>query len=122
MSLVYVQLDEFTGLCVRVFKNRKIAFENIESPKCIERALAVSQIRRQVFSRQEGVCLRCPNIILWTSGHLHELITRGQGGEISLDNCEMLCADCHLNGAHGDRKPQFTKQFTNCTDWEPITK
>lgn len=118
VNLIWAQTDEFTGLAIRIFRTRKAAFEAADKPVCIEKALAVSQVRRQVFNRQEGVCLRCPNIILWTTGHLHENISRGQGGEVSLENCEMLCADCHLNGAHGDRRPQFT----NRTDREPITR
>jgi hypothetical protein len=27
--------------------------------------------------------------------------------EISLDNGEILCYKCHIDGVHGNRKPQF---------------
>ena len=109
MNLVWAEIDEFTGHAVRIFRNRKSAFEAIAAPKLISKALAVSQIRRQIFDRQEGVCVNCPEMLTWGSGHLHEKIHRGQGGEISLENSEMLCYSCHLGkrGAHGDRRPQF---------------
>lgn len=126
MSLVYVQLDEFTGLCVRVFRNRKRAYEEIDSPKCIEKALAVSQIRRQVFDRQDGLCLKCGEIITRASMHMDEILARGDfdadghSGEVSLSNCQGLCSACHIGprGEHSNRKPMFTI----CTDREPITR
>jgi 5-methylcytosine-specific restriction endonuclease McrA len=123
MSLAWVQVDEFTGWATRIFKNQKAALTNVENfVQQMDRALAVSQIRRQIFDRQEGVCINCPTMLTFSSGHLHEKIHRGQGGEISLENSEMLCADCHILGPrsiHGkERSPQFTKR----TDWEPRTR
>ena len=38
---------------------------------------------------------------------MHEKQHRGKGGEISLENSEGLCAFCHLEVEHGDRRPQF---------------
>lgn len=121
MRLAWVQLDEFSALAVRIFKNRKLAFESIESPKCIERALAISQIRRQIFARQDGVCLSCPEILTYSSMHMHEEIHRGQGGEISLDNSVGLCYNCHINIAHGNRRPQFSRRVSS-EEWEPHTR
>ena len=124
MNLVWAEIDEFTGHAVRIFKNRKIAFETISAPKLISKALAVSQIRRQIFNRQEGVCVNCPEMFTYSSMHLHEKIHRGEGGEISLENSEGLCAACHILGPrseHGkDRSPQFTKRTTE--EWEPRTR
>lgn len=72
--------------------------------------VAVEQIRDQVYERSRGNCERCGNIIT-KNFHMHEKIHRGQGGEISVSNCEALCADCHIGpeGEHGDRRPRFTK-------------
>ncbi len=113
----WVEIDVFTGLATRVFRNRKIAFESMESPKCIERALAVSQIRRQVFDRQDGLCIKCGDIVTRASMHLDEILARGEfdddgrSGEVSLENSQALCANCHIGsrGEHGDRRPQFSK-------------
>lgn len=38
---------------------------------------------------------------------MHELVSKGKGGEVSLENSIGLCADCHLNTAHGNRRPRF---------------
>lgn len=114
MSLVWVEFDEFTGWAIRVFKSHKSMVFAMPYTECgytkkMDQALAISQIRRQIFARQEGVCVNCPEMLTWGSGHLHEKIHRGQGGEISLENSEMLCYSCHLgkHGAHGDRRPRF---------------
>ena len=130
MSLVWVQCDEFTGWATRIFKNQKSALSAVENfVQQMDRALAVSQIRRQVFDRQEGVCINCPTMLTFSSGHLHEKIHRGQGGEISLANSEMLCADCHIGprGEHSDRAPKFSKTAELSTkrtteEWEPRTR
>lgn len=71
------------------------------------RTTAVSEIRTQVFDRQLGQCLHCPKRFTLQQMHLHEKQHRGEGGQISLENSIGLCADCHLNGEHGDRKPRF---------------
>ena len=129
MSLVWVEFDEFTGWATRIFKSHKamvLAMPYFECgyTKKMDRALAVSQIRRQIFDRQEGVCVNCPEMLTWGSMHMHEKISRGDGGEISLDNSEGLCAACHVlspRSAHGkERSPQFTKRTTE--EWEPITR
>jgi 5-methylcytosine-specific restriction endonuclease McrA len=125
MSLVWVQCDEFTGWATRIFKNQKAALSNVENfVQQMDRALAVSQIRRQIFQRQEGVCINCPEMITWNSMHMHEKISRGDGGDISLENSEGLCAACHILGPrsiHGkERSPQFTKRTTE--EWEPRTR
>jgi hypothetical protein len=44
---------------------------------------------------------------------MHEVLPRGKGGRISLQNSIGLCADCHIlnprqKGAHGGRQPQFS--------------
>lgn len=116
MSLVWAELDPYTGLAIRIFNSRKamfLAMPYVEDgpTKSMERGLAVSQIRRQIWDRQQGLCLRCGEIIRWVGSHLHEKIHRGEGGEISLENSELLCAACHIGpqGVHSDRQVKFTK-------------
>lgn len=65
---------------------------------------AVKSIRKQVYSRSEQMCEYCGEIITWSTMHMHEKIPKGKGGEVSLENCVALCAECHLNKEHGDRK------------------
>jgi hypothetical protein len=103
---------------VRIFRNAKaiIAAKKYEDDFLsgdqlgqVPRNYAIREIRRQIYDRQEGRCLYCPKLITWAGGHMHEKVPRGKGGEISLENSVMLCADCHLNQEHGNRKPRFGK-------------
>ncbi len=111
---VWVQLGE-NGLAAKIFSHQKeMFFECPSDAKAIEmeRALAVRQIRVQIWDRQDGTCIRCPKLVTWNGAHLHELESRGRGGNISLENSEILCADCHIGpqGAHSNRLPKFTKR------------
>lgn len=69
--------------------------------------MTTGEIRRIIYDRQGGRCLACDEYVTWKQAHLHERVPRGQGGEISRENSEILCSYCHLNVAHGDRRPQF---------------
>jgi len=79
---------------------------------------AVGAIRSQIWKRCGGACEWCGKRItetgpLWKRMHMHEKIPKGSGGEVSLDNGAALCQNCHENSpeAHGDRKPQWTKEL-----------
>ena len=116
MSDVWVEIDE-NGRTLRIFKNHKamvLALPYYEDgwTKCQSRAEAVRSIRHQVFEKQKGICLHCPQIILWESFHLHEQVPKGKGGEVSVENSIGLCSECHIgiNGAHSNRLPKFTKR------------
>lgn len=78
----------------------------------IDRRVAVGAIRHAVFVRSKGQCEWCNETITERGMHLHEQVSRGNGGEISLSNSVGICADCHLNSkkGHGKRKPQFTRR------------
>jgi len=74
---------------------------------------AVSEIRKQIWQRCAGNCEWCGKRIresgsLYERGHMHEKIPKGNGGEVSLDNGIFLCYNCHINVAHGDRRPRFS--------------
>lgn len=67
----------------------------------------ISYIRKELFTRQKGLCLWCGARLTSKMAHMHERLFRGKGGKISLDNSIILCYSCHMNDAHGDRKPKF---------------
>ena len=106
---VWVELND-AGYVVRIFRTRKEAYafgeewiaEAFRSP-------AVALIRKQIFDRSHGFCEICGAVLLETSGHMHEKLHRGQGGEISLENSVFICPTCHRR-AHSDRNPRFTKK------------
>lgn len=78
----------------------------------MNRSEAVGYIRHEIFVRQKGRCIACNEIFTEAQMHMHEKVSRGDGGNISLDNSEGLCYADHLgkNGAHGDRRPKFGEE------------
>ena len=70
----------------------------------------IAAIRKELFTRQKGLCLWCSARLTSGMAHMHEHLFRGKGGKISLNNSLILCSSCHLNVAHGNRKPQFSKK------------
>jgi len=75
----------------------------------MDRFEAVGAIRHEIFIRQKGRCIACDKIVTEEQAHMHEKVSRGKGGNISLDNSEILCSNCHIgpDGAHGNRRPKF---------------
>lgn len=76
---------------------------------------AVGAIRSQIWKRCGGRCEWCGSPVtesgpVWKRMHMHEMIPKGNGGEVSLTNGVGLCQNCHEHDpkAHGDRKPQFS--------------
>jgi 5-methylcytosine-specific restriction endonuclease McrA len=67
------------------------------------------EIRDEIWKRQEGVCIRCPNLISKATMHMHERVHRGRGGKISLENSVGLCYSCHLGsrGVHPEKRLRF---------------
>lgn len=102
---------------IRIFKNSKAAFSSSAWADCrvvlADRAIATKDIRAAVFQRDGYACTHCGKAVTWETGHLHERVWRGRGGEMSLDNSTTLCVSCHLNdpvAGHGKRQPQFIKE------------
>ena len=101
---------------VRVFKNRKAAMLAKDKVRVEEvlRASAIGSIRRQVFLRENFTCAHCGAHVTWLTGHMHERVWKGRGGEVSVDNCVCLCYSCHIAdpvAGHGKRKPQFIGKY-----------
>jgi hypothetical protein len=113
MSKVWVQLGD-NGEAVRIFKNQKEMFFScpVDREACMERSVATGQIRAAIWARQNGICIRCPNLLTSGGMHMHEKAHRGRGGDISLENSEGLCYQCHLGelGVHPEKQLMFTKR------------
>lgn len=105
MNTVYVECDEIS-YPIRIFKTRKdwLLFDG-KAAIC-EKSIAVKAIRDAVIKRDNGECKRCGERV-GNNGHLDERVPRSKGGEISIDNSWLLCADCHIlrpESQHGDRR------------------
>lgn len=109
---VYVELSE-AGEPIRIFRQVKAAVEAALEGREIDiwpRPWAVEVIRQQVIARAQNACDRCGAVVDDDTGEMHETIPKGKGGEVSLDNCEWLCHECHQgreDSAHGDRRTRF---------------
>lgn len=121
-KFVYVEFDS-AFLPIRIFRNQEQAKRSDAwtwgMVKAWTRVMATSAIRRRVFERDDWACVHCGEPIDWQNGELHERWARGdirlmesgeyQGGEISIENSETRCHNCHTGrgGAH-DRHPQWS--------------
>ena len=103
---------------VRIFRDR--TWRDFPEGRVIEmtKSEAVGSIREQVFERARNPltgqfeCRNCGRIITWKSGEMNERVPKGSGGEVSLENCEALCHDCHQgspDSRHGNRRWQTAK-------------
>jgi 5-methylcytosine-specific restriction endonuclease McrA len=108
----YVEIGQ-DSRAIRIFRNFKLASQAHSYPSRIAhmlRVTAVEDIRRQVWERDNKRCTHCGNLVSFENMQMHERQWRGRGGEISLDNCTTLCADCHQNSevaGHGKRRVRF---------------
>lgn len=122
---VFCELDPDTGNPIRILRDAKQAAALLASVEgslfdqnlVIEmyRKAAVGLIRAQVVARAiRGGLIRCEfcgKILTEDTGHMHEVVSRGNGGDISVDNSRFICADCHVgpDGEHGNRRFQSSK-------------
>lgn len=122
-KLVLAEIND-RGEAVRIFRTVKASFLlPVESVAEFTKALAVGQIRRQVFARagctphQAGNCEWCGSSIFWSSGsynsgEMHEVVPKGRGGEVSIANSVAICRNCHTvspDSAHGNRRWHSSK-------------
>lgn len=106
----YVWVELVSGVAVRIFKcGKDAAGSSAERIAHILKTQATGEIRKQIWWRTKGECEWCTKIITEESMHMHEVIHRGQGGEVSIENSVGICAECHIGplGAHSDRRPRF---------------
>jgi hypothetical protein len=98
------------GLAIRIFRSSHAAFVPGMIVDTMEYTQAVRDIRHQLFVRSSGYCELCGDIVLESSGHMHEQVHRGRGGEISLANSVFVCAKTHQL-EHKDRNPHWSKKI-----------
>lgn len=114
------------GRAIRIFRNKRAAarrqYADNAALVCeLVRAQATDDIRRAVHARDEESCVHCGKALLYGQMELHERQSRGtileteagdyEGGEVSIENSETRCKDCHTvnkDSAHGNRQPQFS--------------
>jgi 5-methylcytosine-specific restriction endonuclease McrA len=114
-KMVWVEMDFSRvwqpGFAVRIFKNRSAASkfkdQRFVSPR--KYSEAVGEVRHHLWLRCKGECELCAAPVTEQSGHMHEQVHRGKGGEISLANSVFICPKCHQR-AHSARNPRFTKK------------
>ncbi len=115
-QMVFVEIDPETELPIRILKHWAHASQlDPAVVRQMAKAVAVNYIRLQVIARairnKNILCAFCGNIITPGTGHMHEVKAKGDGGEVSLDNCVFICPRCHIgsDGEHGDRRFQSSK-------------
>lgn len=120
-KFVWVEFDT-NGQPLRIFRTEEQAKLSIAWDigliKAWSRKRAIESIRRQVFERDAWQCVHCGSLLDWNKAEMHEKWPRGEirrlengeyrGGEISLDNSETRCHECHVLIAH-NREPRWTK-------------
>lgn len=112
---VWVELGEKSQV-LRIFRNRcealAVSMQGDIITALVEKADAVGNIRQQVFNRANWRCEHCGASLTYKTGQMHEKLPKGKGGEVSLENCMLLCYNCHQgrpDAEHGARRPQFGK-------------
>lgn len=109
MSRVWVEM-ELESYPIRIFRNQRLAIQSGKHIQHMDRAEAIDSIRNRIWWRTNGDCEWCGFPITEASMHLHEVKSRGDGGEISLENSVGICVECHITGpdaAHSNRRPRF---------------
>src|ERR1039458_6282389 len=104
------------GRAEKIFRGKTWRDYPVERVYKTTKAEAVADIREQVYERSQGPhgagCENCGRRITWESMEMHEKIFKGRGGEVSTENCQALCHNCHTgssDSAHGDRMWQTSK-------------
>lgn len=116
-SLCYIQIDPETYEPVRIFRNTHDAMKCDSTVVAqMARSAAVHYIRLQVILRATRGklihCELCDSIVTSETGHMHEVVSKGNGGEVSLDNCRFICPRCHIlaeDSEHGNRRFKSSK-------------
>lgn len=107
-NLVWVEQAQNLHV-IRIFRTEKAAFASRVMIVEMDRALAVADIRHQIFLRSNGFCEQCGDIVTEQSGQMHEKKHRGQFGEISLENSDFVCGKTHKR-EHRKRETRFTRR------------
>ena len=112
-QLVFCEVDIETELPIRIISSREGWQLDPNIVRQMARKEAVGAIRSQVINRARRgrliLCEYCGEPITEFTGHMHEVVSRGDGGYIGLNNSVFICPRCHLKDEHGDRTFQSSK-------------
>lgn len=108
MSKRIVWAEYVNDLPVRIFKVHKKAIQAQLAGRDVREtdfAQAMGSIRKQVYIRDHGECQDCGkklplNGSVFQRAHFAHIKGRGQGGEDSVENGQILCHDCHIIVQH----------------------
>jgi hypothetical protein len=109
-GMAHVELQD--GRVHRIFRSGKawaVAGVLGRTISVMPRVDAIRQIRRTLWARCNE-CAWCGEVVDWNACQMHEIVPRGKGGDISMENSIILCYDCHQgreDSAHGNRKLHF---------------
>lgn len=73
-----------------------------------KREFVTDETYKKVFLRDKGKCKLCNTT---DNLHLHHINGRGKDKTNNVDNCIMLCENCHLNIVHKNNK--YYRQYLN---------
>lgn len=107
-DVCWVELDTDLS-AMRIIRTDREASKTLAAGKLVKmarRSRAVAIIRYKVFLRSRGSCEICGSPVIENSGHMHEVLHRGKGGEISVENSVFICPPCHIR-AHKDRNQKW---------------
>ena len=113
MTKAWVAVDDVHSAPVEIFKSQSEAIRAFMATGThlveMDRTRAVVHIRSKVYARAKGRCEKCNATLTPMTAHMDEKISRGEGGNISLTNCWLLCSMCHIGptGEHANRLPDF---------------
>ena len=103
---VYVEVVD--GKIIRIIRPQSDVWKlDADQFDLVSHGHAVSEIRKQVFKRANGECELCGALITEQTGELHEMLPKGNGGEVSIANSKAICHGCHTgrwDSEHGDRR------------------
>ena len=93
---VFVEINPKTELPIRIVKHTwQVAKLDPEIVRRMARSVAVGYIREQVIERAKRnnliLCEFCGNVLTEVTGEMHEVVPKGDGGEVSLENCRFIC-------------------------------
>lgn len=110
---VWVEVD-LAGNPIRILKHVRFG-RDMDRIREMPKFDAVGAIRKQIWKRCAGRCEWCGKPVTESGSlqrrmNMHEVIPKGNGGQVALDNSVGICYDCHFNdpAAHGNRKPQWS--------------
>lgn len=68
-----------------------------------------SKVRGQAWERCGGKCEKCTAKLFVGKFHYDHIKPDGLDGEPTLENCQVLCVNCHTEKTHKQDRPLMTK-------------